>query len=458
MLAIITRNLITPQNCRPGLVMIEDEKIIGILLDIDPDDPSSWAGRLPEICDVENVGDSVVSPGLVDTHVHINEPGRTEWEGFETATHAAAAGGITTLVDMPLNCLPVTTSAQNFEMKLNSVSHKLFVDCGFWGGATPDSVQDLDELLQSGVLGVKSFLIDSGIPEFQPMTYEDLLKVGPIVARHGLPYLIHAELDQGEAASVVPGASYHMFLQSRPRSWENNAIYRMIDYAREFKCHVHIVHLSSSEALEAIRKAKREGIKITTETCPHYLVLSSEEIASGRTEFKCCPPIREKENQNKLWQGLKDETIDFICSDHSPCTVKLKTQFEGDFGRAWGGISSLQFSLPLIWSEAQSRGFTLQDVAMWLSQRPAEMCGLGQIKGQIALGYDADLIVWNPHKVFRIDKKLIRYRNKMTPYEGREVRGYVEKTYLRGQLIYEHGHYQGTARGKALLNNDGIRS
>ena len=407
-------------------------------------------------CAVEDLGNKVLMPGLVDSHVHINEPGRTEWEGFNTATQAAAAGGITTLVDMPLNCIPVTINKQAFDEKLDAVVDKLWVDCGFWGGVIPDSVNDLDELLDAGVLGVKSFLIDSGIEEFPNMEADDLRKAMPILAKHNSPYLIHAELDCGNSEPAEISDSYQTFLDSRPKSWENDAIDMMIDLNREVKangqdCHVHIVHLSSAEAISSIKAAREEGQSLTIETCPHYLTLFSEEIPDGKTLFKCCPPIRENDNRHQLWQGLKDGVIDFIVSDHSPCTPQLKHIDSGDIEKAWGGISALQFGLPLIWTQAAERGFGLTDIAYWMSAQTAKFIGMDHVKGYIKVGYHADFVVFDDKSEYEITNEMIKHRHKITPYEGRTVKGRVERTYLRGQTVYDNDEFMNAPVGQPLL-------
>ncbi len=406
-------------------------------------------------CDIDNVGDLVVMPGLVDSHVHINEPGRTEWEGFNTATQAAAAGGITTLVDMPLNCIPVTIDKASFQEKLDSVDDKLWVDCGFWGGVVPDSIGDLDELLNAGVLGCKSFLIDSGIEEFQPMKAEDLRQAMPILAKHNAPYLIHAELDCGAPPAQIT-KEYKSFLDSRPKSWENNAIDMMIDLNREVKaqgleCPVHIVHLSSSEAIASIESARGEGISLTIETCPHYLTLAAESIPDGKTLFKCCPPIREEDNRQRLWRGLKDGVIDFIVSDHSPCTPELKHIDTGDIEKAWGGISALQFGLPLIWSEAKVQGFDLIDITRWMSEKTAEFIGMDHIKGHIKTGFYADFVIFDDKAGYVITNEMIKHKHNITPYAGRRVDGNVISTYLRGEKIYHDDEFGESPTGQPLL-------
>ena len=410
-------------------------------------------------CPVEDLGDKVLMPGLVDTHVHINEPGRTEWEGFNTATQAAAAGGITTVVDMPLNCTPVTTTADALRQKLDALGDQLWVDCGFWGGVVPDNLDDLEELLRAGVLGVKSFTIHSGIDDFPKVDESHIRRALPILAAHQVPYLIHAELDRANTPPADIGSSYQSFLASRPPSWETDAIDLLIDLADEARlaghnARVHIVHLSCADAIPAIARAQGRGLAITAETCPHYLTLFAEACPDGKTLYKCCPPIREDANRTALWQGLAQGTIEFVVSDHSPCTPQLKHLDSGDLDKAWGGISSLQFGLPLIWSEARERGFSLPAVVEWMATRPAQFAGLGARKGRIAPGYDADLVVFDDSGSFTISPEIIKYRHKITPYEGRQVTGIVERTLLRGQEIFANGEIIGASRGQPLLKKE----
>src|SRR6185436_19687265 len=395
---------------------------------------------------IEAAPESVVMPGLVDTHVHVNEPGRTDWEGFETATRAAAAGGVTTIVDMPLNSIPATTTLDGLNAKLAAAQGKLQVDAGFWGGVVPGNKGELSKMWEAGVVGFKCFLIPSGVDEFPNVTENDLREVMPELARLGATLIVHAEVPGPvdaaccNAASDVNSRAYNTFLRSRPRAAENQAIDLMIRLSRETGCRFHIVHHSSADALPALRAAKSSGLPITVETCPHYLHFAAEEISDGATEFKCCPPIRERENREQLWEALRDGTIDMVVSDHSPCPPDMKLQKQGDFMNAWGGISSLQLRLPIIWTEAKARGFDLAHLVEWLCAAPARQVGLA-VKGSLKAGADADVIIWNPEAVFRAGADMIHHRHKLTPYAGEELHGVVEKTFLRAQMVYDGGEF-----------------
>jgi allantoinase len=401
--------------------------------------------------------DLAVMPGLVDTHVHINEPGRTEWEGFATATRAAAAGGITTLIEMPLNSIPATTDIAAFRTKLAAASGKLSVDTGFWGGVVPGNTQDLSALWEAGCFGFKCFLIESGVKEFANVGESDLREALPVLAKVGAPLLAHAELSgpiEDAAKRRAPTAlrsSYQTWLESRPRAAENDAIDLLLRLGSEFGAQIHIVHLSSGDAIPLIRKAKTNDQPLSVETCPHYLTFTSEEITDGATQYKCAPPIRERENRERLWAGLRNGTIDMIATDHSPCPPEMKRQESGDFLDAWGGIASLQLSLPTVWAEAKARGFSLTNLAKWLCEAPAKLAGLARQKGTIAPGYDADLVIWNPETGFRVDPAQLYHRHKLTPYAGRDLMGIVEATFLRGVKIFERGEFCAERAGQVLL-------
>jgi allantoinase len=384
---------------------------------------------------VELGEDVVLLPGLVDSHVHVNEPGRTEWEGFATATRAAAAGGVTTIIDMPLNSIPPTVDMAALEVKRKSAAGQCFVDVGFWGGAVPGNLGELRGLHDAGVFGFKCFLLHSGVDEFPPLRPSDL--DGYLRELRGFDGLLIVHAEDSTAIDQAPschGGRYLDFLSSRPRAAENLAIAQVIQAARRTGARAHILHLSSSDALPMLADTRRDGIRVTAETCPHYLVLTAEEVPDGATQFKCCPPVREASNRELLWQGLADGTIDCVVSDHSPSTRELKRLDIGDFGLAWGGISSLELGLPVVWTEARRRGFTLTDVVRWMAEGPARLVGL-QRKGRIGLGHDADLCVFAPDETFVVDPERLHHKNPLTPYDGRPLRGVVRSTWLRGEEL-----------------------
>ncbi len=444
--AIVSKRVVVEKEVRNAAVLIEDGTIRSIVSRND----------ISHGLKVDDVGDLVVMPGLVDTHVHINEPGRTEWEGFEAATKAAAAGGITTLVDMPLNSFPVTTTVDALKKKLAAAEGKLWVDCGFYGGLISGNTNDLQPLADAGVLGFKAFLIHSGIDEFPNTTERDLRAGMPIIAKNGLPLLVHAELNRvhnNPQSPIQNPKSYQAYLASRPRQWEHDAIDLMIRLCQEYNCRTHIAHLSSADAVPMLQKVRSEGLLLTVETCPHYLYFSAEEIPDGDTRFKCAPPIRERENRERLWNALREGVIDFIVSDHSPSKPELKLLKEGDFQKAWGGIASLQFGLSIIWTEARKRGFSVDQIANWMSRKPAEFVGLHGKKGAIAKGYDADIIVWDPGESFTVTPSMIHHRHKLTPYEGRTLFGKVVRTYLRGNKVFDHGTFIEKPSGQPLLHH-----
>ena len=442
--AIISQRVLTPKGERPAAILIQEEKIMDVVS----------ISEISSDCPVEDMKNDVVMPGLVDTHVHINEPGRTDWEGFETATKAAAAGGITTLVDMPLNCIPVTTTVDALNQKIAATKNQLWVDCGFYGGLIPDNLQDIESLADAGVLGFKAFLSHSGIDEFPNINEKHLREALPIFANKGIPVLVHAELENG-ATQSEDHSTYKSFQDSRPKSWENNAVKLLIQLSKEFDARIHIVHLSSADILAEIAQTRNDGYPISVETCPHYLHFSSEHISDGDTRFKCAPPIWESDNKEKLWLGLENGLINFITSDHSPCTAELKNLEVGDFEKAWGGISSIQFTLPVIWTECKTRGYSMDQLINWMSKQPAKFIGKDQQKGQISPGFDADLVCWNPDKKYIIQKEAIHHKNKLTPYEGESLYGVVNATFLRGQKVYENGEFLGNPTGKIILNNNG---
>ena len=438
--AIASQKVLTLEGEKPAAILIKGEKILDVVS----------IENIPENCPTEDMGNNMIMPGLVDAHVHINEPGRTDWEGFETATKAAAAGGITTIVDMPLNCIPVTTTVDALNQKIIATKDQLWIDCGFYGGLIPDNIQDLESLADAGVLGFKAFLSPSGIDEFPNISEKHLREALHILAKKGIPVLVHAELENG-ATSSEENKTYKYFQESRPKSWENNAIKLLIQLCREFNVHIHIVHLSSADILPEIAQTRKDGFPLTVETCPHYLHFSSERISDGDTRFKCAPPIWNGENRENLWAGLEEGIINFITSDHSPCTPELKNLEAGNFEKAWGGISSLQFALPVIWTECKQRGYSLEQLINWMSKQPAKFIGKDQQKGQISPGFDADLVCWNPDKKYIIKKEAIHHKNKLTPYEGESLYGVVNATFLRGQKVYENGQFLGNPKGKIIL-------
>src|SRR5580692_3316532 len=413
--------------------------------------------EVPSRVAIHEAGDLVVMPGIVDTHVHINEPGRTEWEGFSSATRAAAAGGVTTLVEMPLNSIPPTTSAGAFREKLAAAAGKLWVDAGFWGGVVPGNIAELRPLWEAGVFGFKCFLVPSGVPEFEFVTKEHLRSALPELVALGAPLLGHAEMPEPiekAVANLPKNASarrYSRWLASRPRDAENEAVALLLRLSREFDARIHIVHLSSCDAIPVLQHARNEGAKVSVETCPHYLTFTAEEVPEGATEFKCAPPIREQENREKLWEGLANGTIDFIATDHSPCPPAMKLPEEGDFLRAWGGIASLQLSLPAVWTEASARGYAVTHLAKWLCEGPARLAGLAGRKGTIAVGCDADFVIWDPEAKFQVDPVQLHHRHKITPYAGRELKGMVVTTFLRGRKIFERGDFSASPIGHVLL-------
>lgn len=379
-------------------------------------------------------GDVVLMPGLVDTHAHISEPG-TDLEGFETATKSAAAGGITTLVDMPLDNVPSTVTVEALEQKRTAARGRIHVDVGFWGGLIPGHLNDLAPLWEAGAVGFKCFMIDTGSPHFPNVSVE-LMEKGLGVARDlGAPLLIHAESDEvSRALEVYHGRSYAAYLATRPPKIENVAVAQVIDAAGRTGGHAHIVHLSSGDAVPMIEAARKEGVTVTVETCPHYLTVAAEEIRDGDTLFKCSPPIREAANRERLWSGLSEGVLDLVVSDHSPGTVAMKELDTGDFGSAWAGISSLQLGLPVVWTEARRRGVPLGKVAGWMSTAPAALAGLSR-KGRIEVGFDADFCIFAPDQSFTVDPDRLHHRHPVTPYAGRTLTGVVRDTLLRGQPI-----------------------
>ncbi len=426
-LVIRGRRVVLPDGERPAAVAIGDGRIAAVL---------SAGAPVPGVAEVVLGDDEVLLPGLVDTHVHVNEPGRSGWEGFTTATRAASAGGVTTIVDMPLNSDPPTIDPAALDLKRAAArAAGCYVDVGFWGGAVPTNVGRLAELLDAGALGVKCFLVDSGIPEFPPLDDLEVASVLREIAAAGGVLLAHAEDPAVLAAAPQPrGRSYHDFLASRPAEAEDQAIARLVTLAAVTGARVHVVHLSSASALPLLADARRDGVRITAETCPHYLSFAAEDIPDGATQYKCCPPIRDAANRDGLWKGLGDGLIDLIVSDHCPCPAALKSLASGDFGTAWGGISSLQLGLPVVWTIAKDRGHRLADVAHWMATAPAGLAGLPS-KGRITAGADADFCVFAPEEAWLIEPATLHHRHPLTPYTGRLVTGRVRATWLRGERI-----------------------
>ncbi|HYS36038.1 MAG TPA: allantoinase AllB [Pseudonocardiaceae bacterium] len=423
-LAIRARRIVTPTGERHGVVGIRDGRI-AVLADT----------ALNAADQVDLADDEVLLPGSVDSHVHVNEPGRTEWEGFATATRAAAAGGVTTIIDMPLNSVPPTIDTAALAVKRAATAGKLHVDVGFWGGAVPGNTADLAALHDAGVFGFKAFTLHSGVDEFGHLNHDELADALCCLADLDAMLIVHAEDAATIAAAPPPtGQRYADFLASRPRAAENIAIADLLALAQRFGTRLHILHLSSSDALPMLRDAKRAGIRVTAETCPHYLTFTAEEIPDGATQFKCCPPIREAANRENLWQGLADGTIDLVVTDHSPCTAALKRLDVGDFGLAWGGIAGLQVGLSAVWTQARQRGISLTQVARWMAEHPADLVGL-PTKGRIAVGADADLCAFAPDAEFTVAATNLHHRNPISAYHGTRLTGTVRATWLRGVRV-----------------------
>ncbi|QPL92485.1 allantoinase AllB [Streptomyces clavuligerus] len=418
-LVLRSRRVITPDGERPAAIAVSGGTITAVL---------PYDAPVPAGARLVDTGADAVLPGLVDTHVHINDPGRTEWEGFASATRAAVAGGVTTLVDMPLNSIPPTTTVGHLRTKQATARPRVHTDTGFWGGAVPDNTAELRPLHDAGVLGFKCFLSPSGVEEFPELDPAALERATAAIASFDGLLIVHAE-DPAHLTGQRPGPRYPDFLASRPPAAEHSAVARLIGTARRLDARVHILHLSSASALPLIARARAEGVRITAETCPHFLALTAEEVPDGATEFKCCPPIREAANRDALWTGLADGTLDAVVSDHSPCATALKT---GDFASAWGGISSLQLGLPVVWTEARRPPHPLADVARWMAHGPARLAGLDR-KGAIAPGHDADFAVLAPDATFTVDPVRLHHRNRITAYTGRTLHGVVRSTWLRGE-------------------------
>jgi len=431
-LVVRGRRVVTGGELVPAAVHVRDG-VIQRVADYD---------QVPAGAQVVEAGAAVVMPGLVDTHVHVNEPGRTEWEGFDSATRAAAAGGVTTIVDMPLNSLPPTTSLAALEAKRAAAAGRCHVDVGFWGGIVPGNLGELEPLAAGGVLGFKAFLVDSGVPEFPAVRRPDLEAAMGALADLGALTAVHAEEPGPIAAAAVAISgedprAYRTWLRSRPDCAEREAVAAVAELSRRLRARAHVLHLSSAEALDPLRRARAGGAAISAETCPHYLALAAEQVPDGATVFKCAPPIRSAANRDRLWAALAAGDISLVCSDHSPCPPERKHLDDGDFLAAWGGISSLQLGLPVVWSAARRRGHTLADLAEWMCSGPARLVGIGHRKGAIAAGRDADLVLLDPDAASMVEPASLYHRHPVTPYAGRVLHGVVRATYLRGQLAWD---------------------
>jgi allantoinase len=449
--AYVSNRVVTGSGTRPAALVVED----GVVREVCARE--ELAGLGVAAADVHDLGDLAILPGLVDTHVHINEPGRTEWEGFYTATRAAAAGGYTTLIDMPLNCLPETTTVASLEAKRRAANAQCFVDWMSWGGAVADNQAHILPLARAGVPGYKCFLIYPGCDGFTMIDQQQLEAALPAIAESGLPLLVHAELagpiDAATSRLRESGADwrkYETYLASRPDEAEVDAIRLMIRLCRRYKFRLHIVHLATAQALGELRAARTEGLPITVESCPHYLHFFAERIGDGATLFKCAPPIRSKANRELLWQGLREGIIDMIVTDHSPCPPEMKRVEEGRFDLAWGGIASLSVALPVIWSECRARGHSLDDLARWMSSAPAALAGIGDQAGALAAGREANFVVFDPDAAFTVEANKLHYRHAVSPYLGETLHGVVRATYLRGEAVFDDGNVIGSPQGREL--------
>ena len=443
MLVIRGRRIVLPDGERPAALHIDN----GVIADVRDYENVEGATELID------VGPLVVSPGLVDPHVHVNEPGRTDWEGFDTATRAAAAGGITTIIDMPLNSIPATTTVAALEAKRDAARSQCHVDVGFWGGIVPGNDDQIEPLIAAGVRGFKCFMTPSGVDEFESVSEGDLRRALPILARSSSqprPLLVHAEDPSRLRSPVGNRRAFATFVATRPVEAEVGAVRTIAALAAEYHVATHIVHLSSGDGVTAVAAARAGGAPLTAETCPHYLTFAADEVPDGDTAFKCAPPIRSREHRERLWDALRDGICSLVATDHSPAPPALKCVDSGDFMSAWGGVASLELSLAAVWMGASRRGFSISDVARWMSHEPARLCGLGDRKGAIRAGYDADLVVWDPDAQMTVTSSALQQRHHFTPYDGRTLRGVVRATYLRGVKVWDEGRLVLAGRGGLL--------
>lgn len=439
--AIKTSRAVVGGRLRPAGIVVDGEVIADIVA-ID---------EIPDDVPVDDHGNDIVMPGLIDAHVHVNEPGRTEWEGFETATKAACAGGITTIVDMPLNSSPVTTSPQALDTKLEAAEGQLWTDCGFYGGLVPGNEDQIAPLLEAGVLGIKAFLCHSGIDEFPDVGKEELQAAMPAIAAAGRPLLAHAELvDEVDAPTTTP-TNYSHYIASRPQRWECRAVELLVELCRSTGCPVHVVHLAASQALSTLWAARDEGLPISVETCPHYLHFAAEEIPNGDPRYKCAPPIRGAQNRRALRRALEAGSIDMVATDHSPSPPEMKQLDTGNLREAWGGIASLQLLLPALWTSMRHLDIDATDIARWTSQQPAHLVGLDDLIGRIEPGFRANFAVWDPDQSRSVDAEQLHHRHPVTPYRGEELTGVVNATYLRGEKVFDGTDVSTEPTGRALL-------
>jgi allantoinase len=441
--AYTSRRVVLPGNTGAFALLVENGRIADVVS----------RDQIPASVPVTDFEEMTILPGLVDSHIHINEPGRTKWEGFRTATRAAAAGGYTMLVDMPLNCVPSTTTVEALEIKRKASQGQCYVDWAAWGGLVSDNKEQIAELARAGIPGFKCFLIHPGIDEFTMVNEAELRTALPLMKETDLPLLVHAEMagPVDLATQALSGADwrvYETFLKSRPDDAEISAIDLLLKLCKEFGCRIHIVHLSTARALDTLKDAKRRGLPVTVETCPHYLHLAAEDIADGATQFKCTPPIRGRENREALWQGLRDCVIDLIATDHSPCPPEMKQMQTGNFRAAWGGIAGVSLALPVVWSEARRRGFALTDVVRWMAEGPARLAGCEETKGRLAKGFDADFFVFDPESEWTVCETQLHYRHPVSPYLGQKLTGKVLRTYVRGECVFKEDAFPAQPRGR----------